>query len=352
MTNGGVLGQWIQLYELDDDLFLSILAALDQVFPSYRGYLVGRADVAIVAGMGPDLPDPDWTVLDLDGIRRTMLGAPPFTAAQMQALTLFDETTFRSVLDRSIEPNSDYHPILDLGAERARFEGASAEGLLSFASSRVDVRRNLIGERTAPAPFAPVPARGLSPLVGAGRAAWLRQNAHDGADAANTDFVDWTASLRHLRKFLEETAAEESPESWRQFAQDFSRAEGESHWGTVGWGDEDFYQATFDYLDRANAPVEARAVVDLMYGTATWDWARAASAADILIPTMGGGESWASPTVLLDASVVAYLNAGRPEAAREAFTVLRPHTDRATSNLRNRLLDALIGEAMAAPAEG
>ncbi|HUF75763.1 MAG TPA: hypothetical protein VMM35_05760, partial [Longimicrobiales bacterium] len=79
----GVLVQWLQTYELTDSLFLSVVAALDAVFPSYRAYLVGGGDVAIVASPHGLLVDPDWSVLASEGFGALTAGAPPFHADHM-----------------------------------------------------------------------------------------------------------------------------------------------------------------------------------------------------------------------------------------------------------------------------
>jgi hypothetical protein len=61
----------------------------------------------------------------------------------MASLLLFDESTFRPLLDRGVSTNSDFRPVLDLGAERARFDASRAEGLYSLGVSRVDLARLL-----------------------------------------------------------------------------------------------------------------------------------------------------------------------------------------------------------------
>jgi spermidine synthase len=108
LTDDGVLAQWVQLYELDDDLFLSVVAALDAVFPSYRAYLTGDADVVIVASLEEEMRDADWSVVESDAFRTLTTSAPPFRAQHMRALFLFDETTFRPLLASGVRPNSDY----------------------------------------------------------------------------------------------------------------------------------------------------------------------------------------------------------------------------------------------------
>ena len=60
-----MFGQWLHVYELDDALVLSVLAALHQNFASYEVYQVSYGDLLIVASNRPHLPQPDWSVFDL-----------------------------------------------------------------------------------------------------------------------------------------------------------------------------------------------------------------------------------------------------------------------------------------------
>ena len=125
----------------------------------------------------------------------------------------------------------------------------------------------------------------------------------------------------------------------------FDRASSELHWGTNGWADSTFYSAVYSFLDRVNAPPEARAAVDLRHALADLDWERVSNAADRLVTRVAAGEQWALPIILLDASVLAYLETGRTTAARNAFEALAPRTSRSAGDLRNRLLEALIVQA-------
>jgi hypothetical protein len=344
LAEGGVLAQWMQLYELNDDLFLSVVAAVDRVFPAYRAYLVGDADVAIVAANGP-LPEPDWSVLRSQGFVAMTESAPPFHEEHMESLLLFDETTLRPLLDAGPEPNSDFRPLLDLGAERARFLQTLASGTYGLAASRVDLPRLLAGQSVDPVPYLPVPARGLGPAVSWGRAAWLREALASGGGIAPEHFPEWQNTLVDLQTFLESTTVDEPTGAWPQWTRRFAGAESSLHWGTVGWVDTTFYRTVFDFLDRTDAPPEVRAVVDLRHALSLLDWPRAAAAADVLVGRVTGGEGWESASVLLDVAVLAYLRTGRPTAARNALDRLVPLLGRPEWHLRTRLLEALVAEA-------
>lgn len=345
LTEGGVVGQWIHLQELGDDLFLSVLAAVDAVFPSYRAYLVGDADVAIVAGLDDDLPDADWSVVESEAFRILTTAAPPFRAQHMRPLFLFDEITFRPVLDSGVRPNSDYRPILDLEAERSRFHQRSALGVYSLASSRVNLQRHVADRPLAPTDYHLPPAYGLLPTVLGERGAWLRQALEGGGGLAPEEFPEWQNELVHLQTFLLTDPGPGPHGSWELWSSSFLRAERALHWGLSGWVDDGFYRAVFGILDRSDPPPLARTVVELMHGYGAGEWERAAAAADRLIGPVGTGEMWIQPDLLLDVAVLAYLETDRPEAARAAIEELAPRTGRPDGDLRTRLLRALVDEA-------
>lgn len=349
LTEGGVLAQWIQLYELDDDLFMSVVSALSRVFPSYRAYLVGDADVAIVASADGSLPEPDWSVLAGPRFLAMTQSAPPFRAEHMESLFLFDESTLRPLLDTGLEPNSDFRPVLDLGAERARFEGTAASGTYGLATARVDLPRLLDDATRDPDPYLPVPAYGLAPVVSSERAAWLREVETAGGGIAPEDFPAWQNALVDLETFLEVSGSDAPAMGWEPWTAGFRRTEADLHWGTVGWVDTTFYRIAYDFLERAHAPAEARAAVALRHSLSLLDWEGVASAADLLVSRVAAGRSWEAPALLLDASVLAYLRTGRVTAARNAFERLAPLTGRPDSHLRNRLLNALIARAETSP---
>ena len=347
LSKGGVLCQWLQIYELDDDLFLSVLAALDQVFPYYRAYLVGDADVAIVASLEP-LGSADWSVVQTESFQAMTSGAPTFEPQHMDALLMFDQDTFRPVLERAPPVNSDYHPILDLGAEQTRFDQRGAEGVFSFAISRVNLASHVSGERLAPRPYRLVPAYGLTPAVLQELGAWLRGTLADRGGIAPIEFPEWQDELVHLQQFLTFTRSPVQLTTWDTWSASFVRAETALHRGTTGHVDPIFYRNVRGFLDRADAPEPARAAVDLLHGYSTSDWERTAAAADILVGPVARGEPWVTPDLLLDIAVLAYLETGRAQAASSAYQALARTTGRADWNLRNRLLHAMIDDALEA----
>ena len=121
LAPGGVFGQWIHLYEIDDGLVLSVLAGLHRSFSSYAVFLVSTTDMLIVAGAEPELEDPDWGVFQLPGVMEDLAITFPFYPDLLESTRFLTREALAPLLDDWPQPNSDFFPVLDLGAERARF---------------------------------------------------------------------------------------------------------------------------------------------------------------------------------------------------------------------------------------
>jgi spermidine synthase len=341
LTDDGILTQWIQVYELNDELLMSVLAALDAVFPTYRAYLVGDADIAIVAQMSGVLPEPDWSILGSPGFRELAASAPPFLAQHMNALLLFDQNTFGPLFDSGVTQNSDFHPILDLGAERTRFEQSIAEGFASLVNSRVDLAAHISGRAREPHPYEIVPAYGLTPVVMTERAAWLRAVLASGGGIAPEEFPDWQPHLVNLENFLSISTPGTAIASWEAWLSGFFNTEASLHWGTSHWVAPGFYPRLRDFLDEG-ARAEVVAAVSLMESYQLRDWAGVAAAADVLVGPVTAGERLVPPDVLLDLAVLSYLEIGRPDAARSALDALTSLSTLPIDNVRHQLFRELI----------
>ncbi len=123
----GVLAQWIQGYELSDELLMTVLAALDQEFADYMILRVGDSDWVILASESP-IALPDAAPLRWPSLAAELEVLGLRDIAQVDALIVANKRMLHATLaDR--QANSDAHPLLDVGAERARFLQRSS-GLL------------------------------------------------------------------------------------------------------------------------------------------------------------------------------------------------------------------------------
>jgi len=344
LEEDGLLVQWVQLYELNDDLFLSVLAALDQVFPSYRAYLVGDSDVVIVAGVGDSLEAPDWSLVDSPEFRSLTAGTPRFSPASLDALLLFDDALLRPLL-RGVVPNTDLRPVLDAGAERARFEQSYARGVYELGTSSVGLLRALREARRPGVGYDPVAARGLAPSVLRARGDWLRAALRDGGGISPESFPEWQEELAQLGDFLQESTPGEEPISWEAWAFAYGRADAALHWGTSGWRDPSFDARVDAYLESFAEPELVTHAVVLSRAFATFDWSTAADAATALVGPVSVGEVWMEPTRLLDLAVIAYLKTDRLPEARYAIRTLGPPVGPPADRLTLRILEALLSQA-------
>ncbi len=133
----GVLLQWINLYHFDPALLALVVNALRQHFPELQCYLSQGADLLIAASQQP---------LPLPGTVASGLFVAPSAALQV----LLERSDIRSeaeiwrrfvgdgelllpwLLDHSRQANSDFFPLLDLGALRARYLEQSLRTLSEF----------------------------------------------------------------------------------------------------------------------------------------------------------------------------------------------------------------------------
>ncbi|MDQ6925168.1 MAG: fused MFS/spermidine synthase, partial [Candidatus Eremiobacteraeota bacterium] len=110
LAPGGVFGQWLHLYEIDDPLVTSVLAALHRHFPAYAVYLVSPADILVVATNAPTLRAPDWRVVNAPALVADLRHSLPLDSATLAAAILADRAALAPLLASYSPINSDYHP--------------------------------------------------------------------------------------------------------------------------------------------------------------------------------------------------------------------------------------------------
>jgi hypothetical protein len=330
LTANGVLGQWLHLYEINDTLVTSVLAAIDRNFAKYQMFFTSNSDVLILATNRAAPLAPDWRVLEYPGVRYDLRRAVPMTAEALNAMRLAGRELLHPYLVTHVQANSDYYPVLDLGAERARYLRSHATGLEGLGTGRFNVvaamaeRREGFGsEPLAVAPeIARVDQLALQVRLRRVLAMTPAQRAGVPRDSELTDAVF------HVDRFEHSLTHSDPPTDWHQWVGAFSRAEALLHGGSSGVADEAFYGRVYQYLDAAHAPGDARAAIDFAHGLAAWDFAQASRAADTLITEfLHDSLPWIDFNELRDGAVVARMQLGDLEGARRAFKALAPETD-------------------------
>jgi hypothetical protein len=140
LAPGGLFVQWLQLYEFNDRLLGSVLAALGENFSDYEVYEANTADIIIVAVAEGRVPSPS--------------PLPEREAAFIQQLNRvgirrIEEVNVRSAgTKKTIAPlfaalaapaNSDFYPLVQLEATRARFQGSRAPAVVSLKGATLPI---------------------------------------------------------------------------------------------------------------------------------------------------------------------------------------------------------------------
>lgn len=152
LKDRGLLVQWLHLYEIDDALVGTMLAALEAEFPQADLFLANDGDLIVVARQwqGPLVLQPVATAgseleaeLRRVGIDRT---------EQLQLRHIGGIEVLRTYLRlAAARPHSDYYPTVSLNAPRTRFRGDRATLLPLIASSGLPVLDILDCRRGVPA---------------------------------------------------------------------------------------------------------------------------------------------------------------------------------------------------------
>lgn len=140
IARDGLFVQWVQLYEIDTSLVVSILKAVDTNFTDYAVYATNDTDIMIIAKKDGLLPSIDPAIFKIppmnDALTRINV-----RSVQDIALRKIGTKKFLSKMLESmpIQANSDYYPVLDQNAAHTRFLGSTAKELIEFTYTPLPV---------------------------------------------------------------------------------------------------------------------------------------------------------------------------------------------------------------------
>jgi spermidine synthase len=342
LSETGVFGQWLHLYEIDDELVLTVLSALHRNFPSYAVYLTNDVDILVVASNQPTLPKPDWSVFAREEIALDLARFAPVDADALDRTLLITRAELAPLLDSGGVPaNSDFAPILDLGAERTRFLRNRATGFLGLSSDRWDVAAAL-DERRVPLAPATAPALSLDRIEDQALAARLRSGERLAPD--DTAIVNRAFQAARLRgeRLAQGIATNRPPADWFHWFNEMLAVEDDLHAGTMGEVDGAWYAGVERYMVTHRAPSDGISALRMLRAGSTYDWTTAARESQVLVDARNRGRVWFPADLFLDMSVVARLKVGDFNGARALLSRLQTGSDRETNDVRLRLLDAHV----------
>jgi predicted membrane-bound spermidine synthase len=138
LSQQGMLVQWLQLYEFDARLLMQILSALHQAFPHVNVYRIpNEPDIVLLASREPIQQNHLKRFYSTDRINKTfekMQHPHEFFGEQNFVFNTNQVDTYL----KTIAPNSDFYPLVDAHAERARFKGGDVKILDAFGYQDVN----------------------------------------------------------------------------------------------------------------------------------------------------------------------------------------------------------------------
>ena len=156
----GLLVQWLQTYEINEELVASVLKALASQFDHYVIYAANHSDLIIVARADGPLPMPEGAIFEQRGLHAGLARIGIRNLQDLELRRIGDQRSLGPLFaSYAISANSDYFPVLDLGATRARFMGSNASNLIAFRNAGIPALEML----SAPAPKIPATSASLSP---------------------------------------------------------------------------------------------------------------------------------------------------------------------------------------------
>ncbi len=164
LNDDGVFVQWMQLYEISPALVASVFKALSREFSDYAAYTANNVDLIIVAKNGGTLPPLSAAVFQHPRLAAELARIQIKSVADLELHRVGGKRALQPYFDSfPIAANSDFFPVLDLNAAKARFMGASVtDAITNLAMTPVPALEMLGGEA------------GRGSVTGAARP-WLRK---------------------------------------------------------------------------------------------------------------------------------------------------------------------------------
>ena len=144
LQEDGYLVQWLHLYEFNKTLFYSVLKALSDNFSDYRIYATNNFDILIVARLTGTVSNIDTTIFQNEEMGSTLSHVGMNSLQDFSVRYLANKQLLEPILlGAEVAENSDYFPVLDLHAPKARFMRDSVTLLVDLKMSPIPVARYL-----------------------------------------------------------------------------------------------------------------------------------------------------------------------------------------------------------------
>jgi spermidine synthase len=146
LTDDGLLVQWLNLYEINDEVVASIFKALSKNFGDYSVYAGAPGDIVIVAAKGARLPEMKADLMQFPGIAEDFKRIGVRSLRDLQMLRIASKRAVDPLFALSSAPiNSDFFPVVDQRSAKVQFLAQNSLELEELGRHRVPIVRVLDG---------------------------------------------------------------------------------------------------------------------------------------------------------------------------------------------------------------
>ena len=138
LSDKGLFVQWIQGYEINSQLFFSVLKALKNNFSNFALYTASNSDLIIIARNNHTVNQPGIAIFNNGAMEEALAKIDIHYLQDINVRFIADEHILGPLIDKySQTVNSDYFPYLDLNAAKARFKQENIYELTRIKASTV-----------------------------------------------------------------------------------------------------------------------------------------------------------------------------------------------------------------------
>lgn len=224
LDKGGVVIQWVHLYELDDGLLARMLAALVQEFPHVEVYAANDSDLLIAASLEPlpplAYPAPEGSPFEAELKRVGLVGAADFQVRRLGDRALLDAMVRLS----GVPAHDDFHPVISLEAPKARFKNSSATWMLQLQQAGLPVLELTSGRTPIPSARPLADVEGSAAVRSALNARQVRSRFVGEGGHAGVEDEALAAAVEDLRRLSGASLSDEQVDEWFDAAFEVSEA--------------------------------------------------------------------------------------------------------------------------------
>lgn len=145
LTEEGIFSQWIQIYEINDELVGSIFKSISESFSDYHVYRVSNYDLVVVAKPHGTLGNVSDKLFSVPAASTILKKIGTESLADIEVRYLGNKEFFSPYLGTlGLPKNSDFFPVVDQNAAKTRFMNQASDGFINK-----DGLLNLMGHQSA-----------------------------------------------------------------------------------------------------------------------------------------------------------------------------------------------------------